>query len=227
MAGRISLTFDDGMDCHIRNVVPALDARGMKGTFFLCANPIQPETIEELAIDEWFKVFAEGHELGSHSITHRKAASLSVGDAVYEAQRSKEILEELFAVPVTSFCYPYTDAPAHLRGAVTAVYRQARGGRVARPNKYYRRGDGGNLFDVTCFHVGPQTISEQAKWLSELWKSPEPLWLTLMFHGVGDERKWDNISTEQFEYLLDAILDITGLQTVTFAEGAEWFRSGK
>ena len=31
----VSLTFDDGMDSHLEVVVPALDARGMAGTFYV------------------------------------------------------------------------------------------------------------------------------------------------------------------------------------------------
>ena len=31
----VSLTFDDGMDSHLDVVVPALDARGMAGTFYV------------------------------------------------------------------------------------------------------------------------------------------------------------------------------------------------
>ena len=226
MAGRISLTFDDGMDCQLRNAVPALDRRGLPGTFFLCASKEQPEIGEPLLRD-WLDVLPR-HEIGSHSVRHLKAATLDAANADYEARASKQWLKEAFSSPITSFCYPYTDAPKILESAVWgAGYKQARGGRVASPNKYLKRGDGANLLNVTCFHVGPETVKDQAKWLSELWKSPDPLWLTLMFHGIGDERKWDNISTEQFEDLLDAILDITGLRTVTFAEGAEWYRSGK
>ena len=154
-----------------------------------------------------------------------KAATMDPASADYEARFSKVWLESTIGVPVTSFCYPYTDAPQVLQSAVYgAGYKQARGGRVARPDKFMRRGDGANLLNVTCFHVGPQTVGSVEQWLHEAMF--RDAWLTLMFHGVGDERKWDNISCIDFAGILDKLTSFS-TKVVTFAEGAEWYRSGR
>ncbi|RKX18186.1 MAG: hypothetical protein DRP51_09615, partial [Candidatus Zixiibacteriota bacterium] len=34
----VALTFDDGYEDQLDKAIPELDARGMKGTFFLCGN---------------------------------------------------------------------------------------------------------------------------------------------------------------------------------------------
>jgi peptidoglycan/xylan/chitin deacetylase (PgdA/CDA1 family) len=62
----IVLTYDDGMDTHLDNVAPDLDATGLKGTFFV------PGHSESLAkrLPEWRSLAAHGHELANHAIFH-------------------------------------------------------------------------------------------------------------------------------------------------------------
>lgn len=62
--GIVSLTYDDGLDSHLDVVVPALEARGLSGTFYV--------TWENIAAraGEWRSVIAKGHELANHTMTH-------------------------------------------------------------------------------------------------------------------------------------------------------------
>jgi peptidoglycan/xylan/chitin deacetylase (PgdA/CDA1 family) len=61
----VSLTYDDGAASQLDNAVPALDALGLKGTFFLTGDNFHDE---ELA--GWERVAADGHEIADHSMTH-------------------------------------------------------------------------------------------------------------------------------------------------------------
>jgi len=74
----VTLTYDDGLDTHLNIVAPALDARGLKGTFFLSnfegtdhkwalPNPAMPLTERHMA---WAAVAANGHEIASHTVNH-------------------------------------------------------------------------------------------------------------------------------------------------------------
>lgn len=221
----VSLTFDDGLPCQIANALPMLNRWGLDGTFFLIAadaseyGPLQKEV--------WRDAYGYGHEIGSHTVTHRKPFTLSTADAVWEARRSKGYLENMINGMVTTFCYPFTDAPAALQDAVRGCgYVAARGGRGARPDKYLVPGDGANLFNVPCFHVGPQTIVDCQQWIDETVR--RGAWLTLMFHGVGDPQAWDNISVLWFDELLSYLYAAKsrGLQVVTFSQGAGLYRQG-
>jgi peptidoglycan-N-acetylglucosamine deacetylase len=61
----VSLTYDDALPIHYQYVAPALEARGLRGTFFLLisGDPINnPE--------RWGDLAARGHELGNHSLFH-------------------------------------------------------------------------------------------------------------------------------------------------------------
>jgi peptidoglycan/xylan/chitin deacetylase (PgdA/CDA1 family) len=60
----VSLTYDDGLDSQIAYAARALDAAGLKGTFFLTR-----ENMEGRAAD-WQAVAKRGHEMGNHSVTH-------------------------------------------------------------------------------------------------------------------------------------------------------------
>ncbi|KAF0093029.1 MAG: polysaccharide deacetylase [Puniceicoccaceae bacterium 5H] len=60
----VVLTYDDALESHLSQAVPALDAEGLKGTFFLTG------TLPEADLNRWRDVAAEGHELGNHSVFH-------------------------------------------------------------------------------------------------------------------------------------------------------------
>lgn len=222
----VSLTFDDGLPCQLEHALPLLHTFHTPATFFLIG--ADESEYGPLAKAAWREARAEGHEIGSHTVTHRKPFSLNVGECVYEAQESKRYLEATIGGPVSTFCYPFTDAPAGLQGAVQgAGYMAARGGRGAREDKFLQPGDGANLFNVPCIHVGPSTIGDADAWICNAVR--RGAWLTLMLHGVGDPAAWDNIAAVQFFGLLQKLHNArsAGLQVVTFARGAELYRKGR
>lgn len=61
----VVLTYDDALTSQLDNAVPALDAAGLKGTFFLNGIGLKPEQIAR-----WRAAAAEGHELGNHTVFH-------------------------------------------------------------------------------------------------------------------------------------------------------------
>jgi len=63
----VSLTFDDGMQSHLDVAIPILDARNLRGTFYL--NPTGDD--DGRTVLEAFRPALEaGHELGNHTIRH-------------------------------------------------------------------------------------------------------------------------------------------------------------
>lgn len=61
----VVLTYDDALPSQLDIAIPALDAIGLKGTFFLIGSKIAPEQIAR-----WRAAAAEGHELGNHTVRH-------------------------------------------------------------------------------------------------------------------------------------------------------------
>src|SRR5689334_2197924 len=62
----VSITYDDGLNSQLDNVVPELDRRGLKATFFLTEENIR----QGRRLAEWERVAAEGHEVANHTVTH-------------------------------------------------------------------------------------------------------------------------------------------------------------
>lgn len=219
MNPKICLTFDDGLTSQLRNAVPALDARGIPATFFLVGAP--ESEFGKLDVAAWRDV-AKRHEIGSHSVSHRKAASLSADEAMYEAVESKRYLESALGCDVSSFCYPYTDCPDHLRNAVIAAgYKQARAGRSARADKIVTKAC--DLFRVPCYHVNGGVIErgDHHAWLDDAVRRGGVT--VLLLHSVGEDGGWDDVSVEAFAQLLD---DLSGFDVKTFHDAMEAVRNG-
>ena len=62
----VCLTYDDGLDCHLDVAVPALDAAGLKGTFYCTGFSSSLHN----RLEEWRAITIGGHELGNHSLFH-------------------------------------------------------------------------------------------------------------------------------------------------------------
>ncbi|CAM3770541.1 Polysaccharide deacetylase [Vibrio aerogenes CECT 7868] len=62
----VVLTYDDALSVHLDNVLPVLDAYGMRGTFYLT---ISSEGFKQ-RIQDWRLAAFEGHELGNHTLFH-------------------------------------------------------------------------------------------------------------------------------------------------------------
>ena len=102
----VIITFDDGMLSQYTYAKPILDKYNFKATFYIICNNVDKEnrmnwnniqTLEE-----------EGHEIGSHSMNHKKLSKLSEEEREYEIIESKRCLQEN-GFDVTSFSFPYND----------------------------------------------------------------------------------------------------------------------
>jgi peptidoglycan/xylan/chitin deacetylase (PgdA/CDA1 family) len=99
----VSLTYDDGLDSQLENVVPALDARGLKATFFLT------EENMEARLADWQAVARDGHEIGDHTVSHpcslRDYSAAKLGSE--EIDRAERFFNTSFgANPRRIYAYP-------------------------------------------------------------------------------------------------------------------------
>ena len=66
----VSLGYDDGLDSQLDHVIPALNQRGLRASFYV---PINGPTLPGRQ-NEWKAAAAAGHELGNHSLFHSCSA---------------------------------------------------------------------------------------------------------------------------------------------------------
>lgn len=79
-----------------------------------------------MAFAELAELAAEGHEIGSHSMTHCMMPECNDQTLAYEVTESRHILQTRLGQPIESFCYPNGNSDARTAHAVAqAGYRRA------------------------------------------------------------------------------------------------------
>ncbi len=100
----VVITFDDGNRSDHEHALPILVANGFTATFFITGNRVgRPDGLDESQIRD---LCAAGMEVGSHGMTHRFLAELSVGEQEDECRRSRDVLTGVTGSPVRFFSLP-------------------------------------------------------------------------------------------------------------------------
>jgi peptidoglycan/xylan/chitin deacetylase (PgdA/CDA1 family) len=89
-ANSLVITFDDGFVTDHEAAYPLLAEHGFPAAFFVCLLNIKSES----RWPELRQMLASGHELGSHTITHRYLSDLSALELEHELSASKRIIED-------------------------------------------------------------------------------------------------------------------------------------
>jgi peptidoglycan/xylan/chitin deacetylase (PgdA/CDA1 family) len=101
----VILNFDDGRKSQFTEAKSILDKYGFKASFYIVCNYIgnKPGYMDWNEVNQ---LYAEGHDIGSHSMNHVNLAKLSKKDLKFEIGQSKKCLED-HGIDVTSFAYPF------------------------------------------------------------------------------------------------------------------------
>jgi peptidoglycan/xylan/chitin deacetylase (PgdA/CDA1 family) len=108
----VVLTFDDGFEDAQTIVLPMLQARHMRGTFF-----IVPAFVGRPGFLDWNGVRAlqaAGMEIGSHTVDHARLGDLPGGRVRWELIESKRLLEEQLHTPIEAVAYPFNSVRARI-----------------------------------------------------------------------------------------------------------------
>ncbi len=102
----VSFIFSDGLKTQYTNAKPILDKYGFKATFDVVCNYVGKKD----GYMNWKDIETlhdEGHDIGSHSMSHARLTDLSKKSIEYEVGKSKECLED-YGIKPTSFEYPFS-----------------------------------------------------------------------------------------------------------------------
>lgn len=162
--GLVGLTFDDGYDDFLGEVVPLLLKHRFTATVFVVSELLgghngwdaggpRKRLMDE---DGVRRAASLGMEIGSHSAGHRSLAGLSEAELRHEVTASKATLERVLGDEVSGFCYPYGHATAREVNAVRAagygyacaIWRSPLNGRHLLPRTYVGERDGGLRLSV-------------------------------------------------------------------------------
>lgn len=105
----VILTFDDGFESQYTNAKNILDEYGLKASFSVICEYVGDEGY--MSRDEIKALEEEGHDIGSHTLTHRSLTEIPLEEAKFEIAKSKECLFDNDIEDANYFSYPLTTAP--------------------------------------------------------------------------------------------------------------------
>lgn len=97
-------TFDDGHISHFEHARPVLNDAGVRGVFFIVPTWLGKRGYMDAA--QMRQLAAEGHEIGSHSLTHPMLPSCSAEQLRQELEGSRKHLEDVTGSSVASLSFP-------------------------------------------------------------------------------------------------------------------------
>jgi peptidoglycan/xylan/chitin deacetylase (PgdA/CDA1 family) len=131
----VILTFGDTHKSQFSTAKPILDKYGFKGTFFIVCNWASSHNPERMTWQEINQLYREGHDIESHTMTHKLLDGLSARALDYEVGQSKQCLYDHLGI------YPTVFSPPHDRGWDNATV-------INTIAKYYDLSIGGFVNDV-------------------------------------------------------------------------------
>ena len=104
--GIVSVTLDDGWANQYANAYPVLKQLGIPATFYIISGSLtdQPDYMSGAQVQD---LYANGNEIGDHTITHPDLTTVSAAQLQSEMADSQTTLQNLIGAPVTDFAYPY------------------------------------------------------------------------------------------------------------------------
>jgi peptidoglycan/xylan/chitin deacetylase (PgdA/CDA1 family) len=184
----VSLTFDDSTSDQYVNVRPLLNQYGVKGTYFIITSTIG-QSSNSMSAAQIKTLYAEGNEIGAHTVTHPHMTTLSATDLTSQLQDSQTTLQNLLGVPILDYAAPYGETNATVDVQVKKYYQSQRlvtAGANTKAN-----------FQPYALHgpaVGTTTSAATVQgWIDQAIASKG--WLVILMHHVSPTLASGNNST--------------------------------
>lgn len=184
----VTVAFDDANACYHEIAAPALEQRGLRGTFNLDTRRASQNW------PAWAALHERGHELANHTRSHHRLAELSLKDARSEIEGGRADL--LANIPglldVPTFAYPNGSSNEEVRAIVMETHLSARGCSGVNPP---------SPSDYSC--LGGHTRGTLADWKSHVDECfATRAWCIQYFHEIGGT----GVAKEDFEAYLDYLV---------------------
>jgi len=177
----VSFCFDDAPQSAALAGADILEARGLKGTYFISMGLAGQDGPMGANADaaQLGRLLEAGHEIGCHTFSHLNCGTAPAGAVEGEADRNLQALGALGAPPPVTFAYPY--------GEVSAVAKATLGKRffLSRALHHGLIGRGSDLNQAPAVGIeGPGGEAVARHWLRRALN--ERAWLILYSHDVRE-----------------------------------------
>jgi len=204
----VSLSYDDALNSQLDKALPALNAHGLKATFYLT---LASEVVAK-RLPEWRRAAAQGHELGNHTLyhpcsrskpgrdwvaPHRDLDKISVAQLREEILLANAYLQAIDGKTERTFTAPCGDLLAAGQPYLPAIRSEfvaikSRAGGVAP--------DMASLDPYDVGTAGPDGVSGEALIAIVKEAAAKGTLASITFHGIGGDHL--AVSKEAHEALL-------------------------
>jgi peptidoglycan/xylan/chitin deacetylase (PgdA/CDA1 family) len=210
----VSFSFDDVPISAVETAGAMLEAKGARGTYFICAGLAgQDSRMGPYASREaLLAAQARGHEIACHTYGHLDCGAASAAAIEADIARNDAALAGWGAPPTTTFAYPYGD--------VSHAAKQVAGDRfaLARALHHGLIETGADLNQAPAVGVeGPDGEATALRWLERA--AERKAWLILYTHDVREAPSPVGCTPQVLQRIVDAAV-ASGFDLVTVAEGA-------
>ncbi len=163
--GAVSLTFDDGYPSQVTDGMTLLNARNLKGTFFVITLDGWIRT--HVPWETWQEIASQGHEIGSHTVEHNNLTTLSTAGKRWELDESqKGINENVPSQSCVMLAYPYGASDIFVQALASEYYIGARG-TWAPEGGFLNHYEDGRSFPMAR-HASPSAYGQWRNWRNNL-----------------------------------------------------------
>ena len=209
----VSFSFDDAPTTAARAGAEILEARGLRGTYFMSAmleagvGPMGPFAPKSDAI----ALLAKGHEIACHTFSHMDCGSSPASAVEADVERNVEELAAWGAPAPTTFAYPYGDVSYDAKQVLARRYGLLR----ALHKGLIETGTDLNQAPA----IGIEGMDGEATALAWLEKAiARKAWVILYTHDVEESPSEWGCTPGALERLADRAV-AAGCDVVTVAEG--------
>jgi peptidoglycan/xylan/chitin deacetylase (PgdA/CDA1 family) len=127
----VSFTFDDAPESASTAGAALLEARGVRGTFYIAGGLCGSRDAQRrlLTAAQCLALHRRGHEIACHTFSHPKVSALDEDDLRGELDRNREFFAELDpSIELENFAYPYNHASLSAKALLQRRFSSCRGG---------------------------------------------------------------------------------------------------
>jgi sialate O-acetylesterase len=204
----VVLTYDDALNVHLDNVIPALDSLSLKGSFYLTASSDAARN----RIKDWRAAAANGHELGNHTLYHPCDATspgMSWVKPEYDLSRYS-LIKIQDEIKMCNAFLKSIDGKTKRTFAFTCGHKKVAEGEfiqtlsdefvAARAVRHEMHSlNEQDPMDIDCYGMSGETGAKMIELVKQAQQSGQLL--VFLFHGVGGEHAL-NVSSQAHSQLL-------------------------
>ncbi|WP_458743882.1 polysaccharide deacetylase family protein [Candidatus Nitrosocosmicus sp. T] len=205
------INFDDNWKSQYQYAKPILDKFEFKATFYVVCDYMDKKN--RISWNELQNLYTEGHEIGSHSMSHANLDNIMTGVAHNEIIQSKKCIEDR-GIKVNSFSYPFNsgDDNSEILDLVSSNYEFARtaggdpGNKIRYENdesvkRYTIVGWSHDAEKKEHFYSDSEMLQKFKEYVAEYSKrdgknSHLPI---IIYHKIGDIKDTQSTSLDLFE----------------------------